>query len=322
MADWTAFAVAVAVLTLLLLFLTHRSQQLLEEVTVVDDRETLTEQVDVGGAEPTHFDEPGAVDREFEAGAPDSETAERGSVAGEHESLAGEQEPSVAEEGPAVGEQEPGVDEQDSAVGEPEDQHAGAPPGEFLTTRLLLVNVLFSQGIFLAALAGLAWWTEVPASAFGLTLATLDASAVAVGLVAGVVLYAGNEVAARLGERFGFAAPEALRSAMAPTDRAEWALLLLAVLPTIAVFEELLFRGALVGVLSVGFGIDPWLLVVASSAVFGLGHGAQGRLGILVTAGLGLVLGAVFVMTGNLFVVILAHYVINALEFVVQEGFA
>lgn len=299
MADWTAFVVAVAVLTLLLLFLTHRSQQLLEEVTVVDDRETLTEQADVGGAEPTHFDEPGAVEREFEA-------EERETVAGERESGTGEREAVAAE-------QEPPIDE-------PEDQHAGAPPGEFLTTRLLLMNVLFSQGLFLAALAGLAWWTAVPASAFGLTLATLDAGAVAIGLVAGVVLYAGNEVAARLGKQFGFSAPEALRSAMAPTDRAEWALLLLAVLPTIAVFEELLFRGALVGVLSVGFGIDPWLLVVASSAVFGLGHGAQGRLGILVTAGLGLVLAAVFVMTGNLFVVIIAHYVINALEFVIQEG--
>ncbi|MGZ0747729.1 CPBP family intramembrane glutamic endopeptidase [Haloparvum sp. AD34] len=292
MADWTAFAVATVVLTLLLLFLTHRSQQLLEEVTVVDDRETLTERTEVGGGEPTHFDEPGAVEREFEA-------EESGCVADEHEAVA---------------------DEHEAVAGEREDQPAGAPPGEFLTTRLLLVNVLFSQGVFLAALTGLAWWTDVPASAFGLTLATLDAAAVAVGLGAGVVLYAGNETAARLGEQFGFSAPEALRSAMAPTNRAEWALLLLAVLPTIAVFEELLFRGALVGVLAVGFGIDPWLLVVASSAVFGLGHGAQGRLGILVTAGLGLVLAAVFVLTGNLFVVILAHYVINALEFVIQEG--
>ncbi|WP_430504549.1 CPBP family intramembrane glutamic endopeptidase [Haloparvum sp. PAK95] len=299
MADWTAFAVATVVLTLLLLFLTYRSQQLLEEVTVVDDRETLTQRTEVGGAEPTHFDEPGAVEREFEA-------EESGCVADEHEAVADEHE--------AV------ADEHEAIAGEPEDQPAGAPPGEFLTTRLLLVNVLFSQGAFLAALAGLAWWTDVPASAFGLTLATLDAGTVAVGLAAGVVLYAGNETAARLGEQFGFSAPEALRSAMAPTDRAEWALLLLAVLPTIAIFEELLFRGALVGVLAVGFGIDPWLLVVASSAVFGLGHGAQGRLGILVTAGIGVVLGAVFVLTGNLFVVILAHYVINALEFVIQEG--
>lgn len=312
MADWTAFAVATVVLTLLLLFLTQRSQRLLEEVTVVDDRETLTEQGDVGGAEPTHFDEPGAVDREFDVRKPESGTGERGAVAGERKPVASEEGPAVEDEGPAIEEEGPAIEEEGS--------HTNAPPGEFLTTRLLLVNVLFSQGIFLAGLVGLAWWTDVPASAFRLTLATLDAGAVAVGLAVGVVLYAGNEVAARLGKRFDFSAPEALRSAMAPTDRAEWALLLLVVLPIIAVFEELLFRGGLIGVLSVGFGIDPWLLGVASSAVFGLGHGAQGRLGIVVTAGLGLVLAAVFVTTGNLFVVIIAHYVINALEFVIQEG--
>lgn len=309
MADWTAFAVATAVLTVVLLFLTHRSQQLLEEVTVVDDRETLTERAEIGGAEPTRFDEPEAVEREFEGGGGEA-------VADKHG--AGEQ---------VVGEREAGTVASDEAgtetVASESEAQSTTPdtaPGQFLTTRLLLVNVLFSQGVFLAALVGLAWWTDVPVSAFGATLATLDAGAVAVGLVAGVVLYAGNEVAARLGERFGFSAPEALRSAMAPTDRAEWALLLLAVLPTIAVFEELLFRGALIGVLSAGFGLDPWPLVLLSSAAFGLGHGAQGRLGILVTASLGVVLGAVFVLTGNLFVVILAHYVINALEFVIQEG--
>ena len=34
-------------------------------------------------------------------------------------------------------------------------------------------------------------------------------------------------------------------------------------LPIIAVFEELLFRAALIGVLAAGFDLSPWLLAVA-----------------------------------------------------------
>jgi membrane protease YdiL (CAAX protease family) len=93
------------------------------------------------------------------------------------------------------------------------------------------------------------------------------------------------------------------------------------VLPVVAGFEELLFRGVLVGALSVGFDVSPWLLAVASSVVFGLGHGAQGRLGVLVTTSLGLVLAAAFVLSGSLLLVVVAHYLVNALEFVVHEGF-
>ena len=190
-----------------------------------------------------------------------------------------------------------------------------------LTTELLLANVALSQGVALALLVGVAWWTGVPARAFGLAAADITASVLLVGVAVGVVLYLGNEAAAGLGDRFGVTAPERLREAMAPSDRRGWALLLLVVLPVIAVFEEALFRGALIGAFAVGFGVDPWLLAVGSSVAFGLGHGAQGRLGIAVTGVLGFVLAAVFVVSGSLLLVIVAHYVINALEFVVREGF-
>jgi membrane protease YdiL (CAAX protease family) len=113
---------------------------------------------------------------------------------------------------------------------------------------------------------------------------------------------------------------ERLRSALAPETRRGWIVLLLVVLPVIAGFEELLFRGALVGVVAAGYGVSPWTMVVVSSAAFALGHGAQGRLGVLVTGALGAVLAAAFVVTGSLLAVIVAHYLINALEFVVHEG--
>jgi len=94
-----------------------------------------------------------------------------------------------------------------------------------------------------------------------------------------------------------------------------WVVLLVVVLPLIAGFEELLFRAAMIGAFSAGFGVSPWLLAVLSSVAFAAGHGAQGRLGILATGVLGFALAAVFVVTESLLVVVVAHYVINAVEF-------
>jgi membrane protease YdiL (CAAX protease family) len=74
----------------------------------------------------------------------------------------------------------------------------------------------------------------------------------------------------------------------------------------------------LIGGLSAGFPVSPWLLVVLSSIAFGLGHGLQGPGGVLVTAVLGLGLGAAFVIAESLALVIVAHYVVNALEFLTQ----
>ncbi len=121
-------------------------------------------------------------------------------------------------------------------------------------------------------------------------------------------------------DRAGAADADALRSALAPETLPGWVALLLVVLPVVAVFEELLFRGALVGGLAAGFGLSAPVLVAASAAAFALGHGVQGRVGVVVTGALGLVLGAVFVWTGSLAVVVVAHYLLNALEFVVCEG--
>jgi membrane protease YdiL (CAAX protease family) len=86
-------------------------------------------------------------------------------------------------------------------------------------------------------------------------------------------------------------------------------------LPTVAVFEEFLFRATLVGAFAAGFGVSPWLLAVLSSLAFAVGHGAQGPAGIVVTGVLGLVLAAAFVLTGSLVVVAVAHYLVNAVEF-------
>jgi len=186
----------------------------------------------------------------------------------------------------------------------------------------LLVNVALSQGLFGAVLVGAALYTAVPASALGIepTPASTGLPALAVGLGLGVLLYVGNEAAAAALRLTGVEPNEELRGMLAPDGRTGWLVLLGAVLPTIALFEELLFRAALVGAVSTGFAVSPWAMAVVSTAAFALGHGTQGPGGVAVTGGLGFVLAAAFVATGSLFAVVVAHYVVNALEFVVHEG--
>ena len=205
----------------------------------------------------------------------------------------------------------------DAETGRRPDPAGNAPS---LSTATLLANVALSQGLFGVLLIGGALYAGVPAPALGVSPETTDAAAIAAGVGLGVALYAANRLGAAAGDRFGLTGSEALREALAPSSAAGWVALLGVVLPVIAGFEELLFRGALIGALSAGFGVSPWLLAVGSSVAFALGHGAQGRVGVAVTGVLGFVLAAAFVLTGSLLAVVVAHYLVNALEFVVHEG--
>lgn len=200
----------------------------------------------------------------------------------------------------------------------------GAPPQPALAAlesdRLLVGNVLTTHGLLLVLVAGTVWYARVPLPALGVGVPTLRT--VGLGLGLGVALAVGNEASARLADRAGLHRDERLRELLAPDDALGWAALLLVVLPLVAVAEELLFRGVLVGGFAAGFGLSAWGLAVVSSAAFGLGHGLQGEAGVVVTSALGLVLAGAFVLTGSLAVVVVAHYAVNALEFVVNEGVA
>ncbi|MFC7006427.1 CPBP family intramembrane glutamic endopeptidase [Halalkalicoccus salilacus] len=194
------------------------------------------------------------------------------------------------------------------------------PEDHEMTAGLLLANVALSQGLFAGVLLAAAWYTQVPLAALGIGADVTDLGAVGIGVGLGAVLYLASETGGVAAQRLGFEYDERLRGLLAPDSAGEWAVLLGLVLPIIAFFEEFLFRAALIGAVSAGYGVSPWLLAVASSALFALGHGAQGRTGIVVTGALGLVLAGAFVLTGSLLAVIVAHYVVNALEFVVHEG--
>lgn len=196
----------------------------------------------------------------------------------------------------------------------PSDARTGSNPLGSRPT--MLANAAASQLVIVALFVGLVWYTRIPLEALGLDAAR---PAVLPGVALGLGLYLLSEAGAHLLASFGLSVDEILRELLAPQTTREWVLLLGIVLPSVAVGEELLFRGALIGALAAGFSLSPWLLVAPSSIAFGIGHRLQGLGGVLVTTGLGIGLGAAFVLTGNLAVVIVAHYVVNALEFVLSE---
>lgn len=177
---------------------------------------------------------------------------------------------------------------------------------------VLYANVVGTQTVVVALVGAGAWVANVPWDVFGLVVAPW---AIAVGFIAGTLVFGASVLATRLLSRAGVTYSEALRDALEPRTATERATLYLGALPAVALGEELLFRGALVGALAMGLDVSPWIPAVASSALFGYAHSAQGRAGVLVTGILGVVLAGVFVLTDSLLAAVVAHYVVNALEF-------
>lgn len=203
----------------------------------------------------------------------------------------------------------------------PEPVGGEALPPAAVSPGLLFLNVLLTHGGLALVLLGTAALTAVPASPLGVAdvAASTGLQAVAIGLGLGAALAVANAAASVAFAAAGFDPAETLRSVLAPTDGGGWALLLGGTLPLVAAFEELLFRGVLIGAAAAATGWSPWIFVLPASVAFGLGHGLQGRIGILLTTLLGVVLAAAFVLTNSLLVVVLAHYVVNAAELVVWE---
>mgnify|MGYP000424576412 FL=1 len=303
MADWATFAAFAGVVLGLLLVLAHLSQQSLD----ADGDPAGSKPERVGASVEGPFS--GAADAE--ALDPSAEPDVEGPSADDAES------PSTFDAEVAAHRHRRPATVVEGEVSSPA-TNAGESPG--MSTGALLANVAVSQGAFGLLLLGGALLAGIPFSAFGVTASTTGPVAIAAGVGLGTALYAANEVGAAASARVGLGRSEALREQLAPDTPGGWAVLLLVVLPIIAGFEELLFRGALVGVIAVGFEVSPWLLAALSSVAFALGHGAQGPTGIVVTGLLGFVLAAAFVLTGSLLVVVVAHYLVNALEFVVHEG--
>jgi membrane protease YdiL (CAAX protease family) len=178
--------------------------------------------------------------------------------------------------------------------------------------------VAITQGLLLGVLVGGMFAFDVPWIAVGLGHVTLDRT-LAIGLGLGIGLWLAGEAVGRVADAAGIGYDERLRERLAPETLPGWAGLFGLALPLVALAEELLFRGAVIGATAAGFGVSPWLLAGISSVAFALGHGAQGRVGVMATGLLGAALAVAFVLTERLLVVVAAHYVVNALEFGVHE---
>lgn len=296
MPNWTAFASVTIVVLVLLLVLSHLTQ------SAFSDDSNASSSTDRSSESSFEPETDGSETIADSADERDNGTA--GPVEETNEPWA-----------------EPNDPRPESVEPRTESAPAETPDPGAMSSGMVLANVALSQGLFAALLIGAAVFTGIPADALGIEFSWgyLE-TGLLVGAAVGVVLYVANEVGAAAATWFGFDHDEQLRELLAPESATGWLVLLGGVLPIIAVFEELLFRAAMIGALEAGFGVSPWLLAVVSSIAFGVGHGMQGSVGILVTGGLGFVLAAVFILTGSFLVVVVAHYLINAFEFVVHEG--
>jgi len=97
-------------------------------------------------------------------------------------------------------------------------------------------------------------------------------------------------------------------------------LVLLAVSWTLAAFgEEVIFRGFLFGAWRRLFGNSALAIgvgLISLSIFFGLAHAYQGTSGIVLTGVAGLVIGALYLKTRNLWAAILAHGITDTIGFV------
>lgn len=193
------------------------------------------------------------------------------------------------------------------------------PSIDAMSTDILLLNVLVTQGGVILLVAAGAVLASVPMAALGVPSSLLDVGMLSLGLAVGLGLYLLNEILSVFARRFGSVPEDFLRSALTPDTTEGWILLVSVILPLVALGEELLFRAALLGATPLVSGVPTLGILLISSLLFGLAHAVQGRAGIGVASVLGLGLGSAYLVTGNLFVVVLAHYIVNLLEFVVHE---
>lgn len=289
MPQWGAFLFVIALLTVLLLVLARQSQGILHDQATTET-------------------------------TPAVESADKHLLAEESE----QSHPEESEQSHSEESDQATVHTQAEDSDQIADQTLAEEPKETgieLTSAALLVNVAVTQAVVAVLVIVAAWYFGIPAEAFGVTTETLAAGlpGVVLGIALGIALWVANEFATTVADAVGASYDERVRQMLAPETTGGWVALFLLVLPIIAFAEELLFRAALIGVPAAGFEISPWMLAVISSLAFALGHGAQGRIGIVVTGLLGFVLAGAYILTASLLVVFVAHYVINALEFFIHE---
>ena len=100
-----------------------------------------------------------------------------------------------------------------------------------------------------------------------------------------------------------------------PRHRRQWPWVILALLP-VALMEELLFRSLLLGAFTPYVNIVYF--VIGVSVIFGLLHLPQGEWGVIGVIFVSLVLSVVFLWRRSLLAVVIAHWLMNVVQLVLD----
>ncbi len=181
---------------------------------------------------------------------------------------------------------------------------------------LLPAENVLRVGLVVACLI-LGWVSGLPREQFG-WISYAPLIDVAIGAAVAVVIEVPlNTLTNWAIKRFGpqIYSPLVIRSIL-PRTREEWAPVLLALFPAVLV-EELLFRSLLLGGMSVFIPVA--VLVISTALLFGWMHSPQGRLGMIVTAAISIVLAGLFLWRKSLLPALVAHYLVNVLQLLVAR---
>ena len=125
------------------------------------------------------------------------------------------------------------------------------------------------------------------------------------GLVLANQLVSLRRLALRPSEAHGIVPQLALK--IFPQDNAE-RLAFFAVVVTVSLCEEFIFRGFAQRVFQDASGGSVLVGVLSSALLFGIEHAYQGRPGLIATSVVGVIFGAVRSWTGSLLAVVVAHF--------------
>ncbi len=180
--------------------------------------------------------------------------------------------------------------------------------------RLYLGSTIQLWGVF-GLLAGVWWWLDRPAEWLGFRAPGGNGFWLGCALVllaTGAFLYSWRSMrAAGDGERRRYRQQVAELGHLMPRDGRQYAAFV-ALSVTAGIVEETVFRGWLLWYLQ-GW-LPLWAAVVVSSALFGLAHLYQGATGVAKTAVVGLAMALLYLLSGSLWLPILAHAMIDILQ--------
>lgn len=160
----------------------------------------------------------------------------------------------------------------------------------------------------LAASSGGPWLAQIGVHALGWAQGLETLAAI-------VVVLAGMPLLQRLQKRLGGKATDQMKAFRKAAGQSLLQRLFLVV--TAAVVEEVLYRGYAIGIGTVVFG-NLWIAFVVSLAAFVAAHLRWDASQLVTAFWAGLVLALLFVVSGNLFACIIAHFVVDAVGFLLM----